>query len=66
MYFLRSCTIIYDDLTSREIEECDGIMSLFTMPNIEGVEIIILLTCILITIYFLLKIILLFKNSEQK
>lgn len=69
MLLLRSCTIIYEDLTKRSVEECDGIQSLFTMTNISLLDILILLTIFLITIYFVLKIKLLLKsenNSEVK
>ena len=64
MYFLRSCRIIYDDLTSRAIDECDGLLSVFTMPNVSAVDVLILLAIIMITIYFILKTILLFRNNE--
>jgi len=63
MYFLQSCRIIYEDLSSRAVEECDGLMSIFTMPNVSGVDIVILLACTLITVYFILKTILLFRNN---
>lgn len=63
MIFLRSCRIIYEDLTSRSINQCDGLESLLTMPNITGTDVIILLVCILITIYFMLKVVLLFKKD---
>lgn len=65
MYFLRSCKIIYDDFTTRSVSECDGLSSIFSMPNISMVDFLILLLCILITIYFILKIIVLFKNKEE-
>lgn len=63
MYFLRSCSIIYEDWTTKKVEECDGIMSIFSTPNISSIDILILLACILITIYFLLKVILLFSKD---
>jgi len=64
MYFLRSCRIIYEDLTSRSIDECDGLLSVFTMPNVSALDILILLAIIMITVYFVLKTILLFRNNE--
>lgn len=65
MLFLRSCTIIYEDLTRRSVEECDGIQSLFSMTNISLLDILILLAIFLITIYFILKIKLLLKNENN-
>lgn len=65
MLFLRSCTIIYEDLTKRSVEECDGIQSLFSMTNISLLDILILLAIFLITIYFILKIKLLLKNENN-
>lgn len=65
MYFLQSCRIIYEDLSVRTVDECDGLMSIFTMPNVSGMDIIILLAIILITVYFILKTILLFKNNRE-
>ena len=63
MYFLKSCTILYEDFSTRTVEECDGLMSIFTMPNVSGVDIVILLAIVLITVYFILKTILLFRNN---
>lgn len=63
MYFLQSCKIIYEDLSIRNVNECDGIMSVFTMPNVSMLDILILLVIILVTIYFLLKTILLFRKD---
>lgn len=65
MLFLRSCTIIYEDLTRRSVKECDGIQSLFSMTNISLLDILILLTIFLITIYFILKIKILLKNENN-
>lgn len=65
MLFLRSCTIIYEDLTRRSVEECDGIQSLFSMTNISLLDVLILLAIFLITIYFILKIKLLLKNENN-
>lgn len=65
MLFLRSCTIIYEDLTRRSVEECDGIQSLFSMTNISLLDILILLAIFLITIYFILKIKILLKNENN-
>lgn len=65
MLFLRSCTIIYEDLTRKSVEECDGIQSLFSMTNISLLDILILLAIFLITIYFILKIKLLLKNENN-
>ena len=65
MLFLRSCTIIYEDLTRRSVEECDGLQSLFSMTNISLLDILILLAIFLITIYFILKIKLLLKNENN-
>lgn len=64
MYFLRSCRIIYEDLSSRSVEECDGLISIFTMSNVSLLDVLILLAIILITVYFILKTILLFRNNE--
>ena len=63
MYFLQSCKIIYEDLSVRNVNDCDGILSLFTMPNVIMLDILILLVIILVTIYFLLKTILLFRKD---
>lgn len=65
MLFLRSCTIIYEDLTRKSVEECDGIQSLFSMTNISLLDILILLAIFLITIYFILKIKILLKNENN-
>lgn len=64
MLFLRSCVIIYEDLTRKNVEECDGIQSLFSMTNISLLDILILLAIFLITIYFILKIKILLKKEE--
>lgn len=63
MYFLQSCKIIYEDLSVRNVNDCDGILSVFTMPNVSMLDILILLVIILVTIYFLLKTILLFRKD---
>lgn len=63
MYFLQSCKIIYEDLSIRNVNDCDGILSVFTMPNVSMLDILILLVIILVTIYFLLKTILLFRKD---
>lgn len=63
MIFLRSCKIIYEDFTVKQINQCDGFFSIFSMPNISSVEFLIILTCLLITLYFILKTILLFKKD---
>lgn len=63
MYFLQSCKIIYEDLSVRNVNDCDGILSVFTMPNVSLLDILILLVIILVTIYFLLKTILLFRKD---
>lgn len=64
MYFLRSCTVIYDDFTTSRIEECDGLTSLFTMTNLTASDIIILILLGMLILYFLLKTISLFTNKE--
>lgn len=63
MYFLQSCKIIYEDLSVRNVNDCEGILSVFTMPNVSMLDILILLVIILVTIYFLLKTILLFRKD---
>lgn len=63
MYFLQSCRIIYEDLSSRSVDNCDGILSVFTMPSVSMLDVLILLVIILVTIYFLLKTILLFRRD---
>lgn len=63
MYFLQSCKIIYEDFSVRNVNDCDGILSVFTMPNVSMLDILILLVIILVTIYFLLKTILLFRKD---
>lgn len=63
MYFLRSCSIIYEDWTTKEVNECDGIMSIFSMPNVSGTELLIFILCVVIILYFLLKILLLLDKD---
>lgn len=65
MYFLQSCKIIYADLSTKSVDECEGITSIFSMPSISLLDVLILLTIILITTYFILKIILLFRNQNN-
>lgn len=64
MYFLRSCKIIYDDFSYKSVANCDGIESIFSMPNISGTDVLILLSCIFITFYFILKTYVLLKNDN--
>lgn len=63
MYFLQSCKIIYEDFSVRNVNDCDGILSVFTMPSVSMLDILILLIIILVTIFFLLKTILLFGKD---
>lgn len=64
MYFLRSCKIIYDDLSVKSITNCDGLGSIFSMPNVSGTDILILLACVFITFYFILKTYVLLKGDK--
>lgn len=64
MYFLRSCKIIYEDLSVKNVTNCDGIGSIFSMPNISATDILILLTCVFITFYFILKTYVLLKGDK--
>ena len=64
MFFLRSCKIIYDDLTVKTVNSCDGIASIFSMPNFSGTDVLILLSCVFITFYFILKTYGLLKNDN--
>ena len=64
MYFLRSCKIIYDDLSYKSVANCDGIESIFSMPNISATDILILLACVFITSYFILKTYVLLKGDN--
>ena len=63
MYFLQSCRIIYQDLSTRSVEECEGILSIFSMPRVSMLDFLILLTMILISVYFIMKTILLFRKD---
>lgn len=65
MFFLRSCKIIYDDLTVKTVSQCDGLGSLFSMTNISGTDVLILLSCVFITFYFVLKTYVLLKNKDE-
>ena len=64
MEILRSCQIIYNDFTVRKINECDGITSIFTTPNLNSDDILVIIISTLITIYFILKIVVLFKRKD--
>ena len=64
MYFLRSCKIIYDDLSVKSVANCDGLGSIFSMPNISVTDVLILLACIFITFYFVLKTFILLKGDK--
>lgn len=63
MYFLQSCKIIYQDLSVRTVDECDGLLSVFTMPKVSMLDFLILLAIILVIVYFILKTILLFRKD---
>lgn len=56
MEILRACKIIYDDLSVKQINECDGLTSIFTTPNLSSDDLLIMLIAFLITFYFILKI----------
>lgn len=64
MFFLRSCKIIYEDLTIKNVSNCDGISSIFSMPNIEAIDVLILLSCVFISFYFVLKTFLLLNDKN--
>ena len=64
MYFLRSCKIIYEDLSVKNVANCDGLDSIFSMPNISSTDILILLACVFITFYFILKTFVLLKGDN--
>ncbi len=65
MFFLRSCKIIYEDFTTRSVSQCDGLGSIFSMSNISGTDILILLVCVFITFYFILKTYVLLKKDND-
>ncbi len=56
MVFLRSCKIIYEDFTIKQVNECDGLTSIFSMPNLSSDDLLVMLIAFLITLYFILKI----------
>ena len=64
MFFLRSCKIIYEDLTIKNVSNCDGISSIFSMPNVEAIDVLILLSCVFISFYFVLKTFLLLNDKN--
>lgn len=56
MIFLRSCKIIYEDFVVKQVNECDGLTSIFSMPNLSGDDLLVILIAFLVTLYFILKI----------
>lgn len=67
MLFLeRSCTIIYSDLSSKHIDNCDSFFSIFQYYNFSSLEFWLFVTVMLLCVYFILKLFSLFQNKKNK
>ena len=66
MLFLeRSCTIIYSDLSSKHIDNCDSFFSIFQYYNFSSLEFWLFVTVMLLCVYFILKLFSLFQNKKN-
>ena len=66
MLFLeRSCTIIYSDLSSKHIDNCDSFFSISQYYNFSSLEFWLFVTVTLLCIYFILKLFSLFQNKKN-